>query len=645
MGNLTRQVHKIQGLNLRTNQLSKDDSFATEAENVELTAEGYLTKRKGFAEHSAEADFIQLMDYVGGTELYVDGQPIELLDQEIKLLGLKADGLYGYDTKVGGPTENTWVKVIWANGVAPEPTFSEPVSWAEFEGVIYMADPSGVNDLLKFDGTFYHRASLPKPIVNLGGVGGAATAVYVKVIYEYIDLQGNVIVGEDWNSDSTISTGFKVFFDDTAYLEGGFPQGYNIGGEIDPLTIMPTMIVAISQNPTFGFVIADRFPMFPSAIIPNYTITSAEITTALADGDLLSDIYDYTIRKGLPPKAKYLDFYNGLMVLGNFKETYSINGAGEELSQENANFIAWSDLSTGGSVEVFPSLNQQAVGKSDAVITGIFGESDNLIIFKNRNVFYLSGDLVNGNYRLRDSLSEGIGCVAHQSIIKVEGGAVFLSEKGIYMAKDGYKPIEFSDIIEPLFTRSTDLLFSKSVAVLDRLNERVFLFIPSSTPADSIVVQYDYYHKQWFTYKGFDASGGFTMSQDELVHTNGTKVFLRNDARNDDGVAISARYATSWFNLGKPSLKKKFTNFLAFSLDQSTWKLTVNVERDWQPTADTTAVIQFPSVVGSEDVSLPAKQCHSMRIILSNAELDENIMINGYNYEFAETQERFKGGD
>jgi hypothetical protein len=327
------------------------------------------------------------------------------------------------------------------------------------------------------------------------------------------------------------------------------------------------------------------------------------------------------------------------MVLGNFKETF------EGATKQNVNTITWSDLSTGGSVEVFPSLNQQEVGKSINKITGIFGESDNLIVFKDRNVFYLSGDLVNGNYRLRDSLSEGIGCVSHQSIIKVEGGAVFLSEKGIYLAKDGYKPIEFSDIIEPLFTRSNDLLFSKSVAVLDRLNEKMLLFIPSSTPADSIVVQYDYYHKWWFTYKQINASGGFTMYKDELVHTDGSKVFLRQEARNDDGEAISATYSTAWLNLKRPSVKKKFTSFLAFSINQSTWKLNVDVQRDWKPTTDTTGVIQFPSSVGSEDIGIPAKQCHSMRIILSNSVLDENMLINGYEYTFAETQTMYKGGD
>jgi len=171
------------------------------------------------------------------------------------------------------------------------------------------------------------------------------------------------------------------------------------------------------------------------------------------------------------------------------------------------------------------------------------------------------------------------------------------------------------------------------------------MFIPSSTPSESVVVQYDYYFKEWFLYSGIDASGGFSMFQDNLVHTNGTKVFERHEARNDDGVAISATYSTTWMNLESPSVKKKFTSFLAFSLDQSTWTLTVVPQENWIDTDIQTSTIVFPSAVGSEDIGLPARQCHSLRLKLSNSVLDENILLNGYEYEYAYTQSKAKGND
>lgn len=637
MGNLTKQVHKIQGLNLRGSDLNKDDSFSTECENVELTQEGYLVKRRGYAELVVDQDNVDDIDYFDGDGII---QLIEVsaqftLNNTRTLFGIKPDGVYGWDAIL-----NVWRKFVYGGSDA-SPVFNEPTSFGEFNGILYLADPSGTNELFKVDtashiGPTFYRSGLPKPTINsITPSGVTFSNFFVRILFEHDDGPSNFIQGDYYESDALTADSLTINLDT---LQG---TGFLSNSDVVPQSIRAKVFV--SYTPTFGYTEAFNyvgtiggFGINTQNPNENIVITNALLSAALAgDTPLMSDTYDATVRKGLPPKSKYLTFYNGLMVLGDLSS----------VKASDANLVNWSDLTTGGTVESFPSLNQQDFGKSDEAITGLFGDSDNLVVFKERNVFYLSGDLVNGNYRLRDSLSEGIGCIAHQSIIKVQGGAIFLSEKGIYIAKDGYKPIEFSDIIEPLFTRSTDLLFSKAVAVLDRLNEKILLFIPHTDPAESIVVQYDYYHNQWFILKGIQASGGFTMFKDELAHSDGTKVFVRHTARNDDGVAISASYSTAWMALGKPSVKKKFTKFLAFSIDQSDWKLSVRVERNWTVSADTPAVIQFPYEVGSEDISLPASQCHSMRIILSNAELDENIMLNGYNYEFAETQDRFKGGD
>ena len=631
MGTPTKQIYKFRGLNLRTNELTKTDGYATAVDNVELTKEGYLTKRRGYKEHSGEAGFIQFIDYIGLDPTDSLPNPADFV---WRLIGVKADGLYGFN-EGGGTLDGTWVKIVWGSA-GTEPTFSEPTSWDEYEGVIYMTDPSGTNDLMKFDGVRYYRASMPKPDATAVFNAGVVETVYIKTIYEYTDWQGNLVLGEDLDL-GPFSNPFTITYNNVTYDNGLFPEAH------PQLTRSPTLArVAVSTHPTFGFRLVSPTAFIGGGGTINLIINAAAINNALAGDDLLSDIYDFTVRKGLPPKSKYLTVYNGLLVLGNFTEDSTLG-----FTRITVNTVNWSDLTTGGSVEVFPALNQQKIGKSTERITGLFGGSDNLVIFKDRNVFFLSGDIVSANYRIRDSLSEGIGCVAHQSIIKVEGGVMFLSEKGIYAARGGNTPTELSDIIEPLFTKflPAGIQLSKAVAVLDRLNEKILLFIPSSTPSESIVVQYDYYFKEWFLYTGIDASGGFVIDRDVLKHSDGTKVFERHEAKNDVGVAISAAYSTTWMNLVGPSVKKKFTGFLAFSIDQSTWELSIAVQKNWKDVDINTTAIQFPSSSGSEDTSLPADQVNSMRFKLSNNVLDENILSNGYEYEYAYTQTRLKGDD
>jgi len=358
----------------------------------------------------------------------------------------------------------------------------------------------------------------------------------------------------------------------------------------------------------------------------------------------MTDIYDYTVAKRIPPLAKYLTIFGNQMILGNYIENDDTTYAPADSLQLDT--VRWSDLSTGGTVEAFPALNAEKVGKSDIQVTGLFGASDNLIIFKETNAFYLSGTLYNGNFRFRDSLSEGIGCIAHKSIQKIEGGAWFLSPRGLYMAKGGHKPIEFSDAIQPLFSR-TDLTLADATAILDSKYERVYCYIPSTVEGDDLVVVYDYYHKEWLTYSGIDASGGIVMADDVLYHSDGTSVFSRTpDVYNDDGCVITAKYATSWFNQQMPSVKKKYNRGLIFSIHQLDFDLSIETQKNWIETTIHTVNKKVESLnTGSMDFQLKSTQAKSLRFIFSNATLDEDIEINGYEYSWEQDQIEFKGND
>jgi hypothetical protein len=635
------RIYTLGGLDLRSNELLKAPNAATEADNVDLDANRALRKRKGYDLHTAEAGFIQLIEY-HARQSYPDPA------LEYNLLGVKADGLYGYSE-----FSSAWVKIPFVGGKyndgADQDTWvnwSVPLSVADYDGTLYLADPSGTVQIMKFDGLTICRAGVPKPKVNNVVMGtGTAGTYYVRVFLEFEDFQFSPIVG-DYHEMVVTSSGFSF---DIIDLEKTAFKNY-----LYPLDRSNRFVKTyISNNPTFGYRLAESYliptgyaptPPYPAPTPISITVLNTQADPALAGNTaLMTDIYDYTVAKRLPPKAKYLSVFGNMLVAGNFEEndeaTYEPLGTAGEVDA-----IRWSDLSTGGTVEAFPTLNSEKVGESNTKVTGLSGASDNLIAFKDTNVFYLSGTLVNGNYRFRDSLSEGIGCVSHNSLHKIEGGIWFMSIKGLYIAKNGYKPTEFSDVIEPLFSRS-DLDLTKSTAILDAKNEKILCYIHSTT-ANHLVVVFDYYHKEWFTYSGIDASGGIAMVDNVLYHSDGTNVYERSATFNDNGAAISCTYSTSWFNQQIASLKKKFTRGLIFSIGGKSFDLNIKSQSNWKDVDKVSINKRVDNLAaGSMDFQLSAIQAKALRLKFSNATLNEDIEINGYEYQWEHTQQAFKGDD
>jgi hypothetical protein len=368
-------------------------------------------------------------------------------------------------------------------------------------------------------------------------------------------------------------------------------------------------------------------------------VSGAEVAAALDSGEPLSNILDITVTKALPPKGKFLELFNNQMVIGHLIRTITSS------DRVLVNQINWSDTSTGGTVENFPALNRDEIGKSTEDITGLFGESDNLQIFKRENVFYLSGTLFDLAYRVRDSLSEGIGCLAHQSIIKVEGGCFFLSDRGVYFSSGGAKPLEFSEIIEPLFEdQRGNLELEKAISVLDRLEENIYLFIPA-LDLEHIVLQYDFYHKQWFLYKGINATGGFVMHDDELYHSDGVKEFQRQNIYTDDTLPISWKYATSWLNEGSPSFTKKWTRVLLMSILSDSFPVSLKTQENWDDSTDITNIPTFTLGANEIDVdkSLIARSAKSLRFIIEGQTTTTPVKISGMEYDVENTQKAFKG--
>lgn len=668
--------YEFGGLDLRTKNILRDPQSASDIQNIEFDEQRNIIKRFGYDSVDALADCLQIIPYIEGDTLIA--------------ITSGTDAVYKL---VSGAWE-----VVNFGGSVTAPTYTEPTSFVEYGGVIYFSDPSGVNNIMKFDGYMWYRAGVPKVSGFIGSTAGAG--FYTRVFSVFTDFQGNNIFSDYLQIENPYNSGqftldsmngteyFSKFLNAPAaitinsgnltltcsshnYIVNDYFLAFSTTGDLVPLkveSITATTItftaasvgafsflnpvyqnhkvtIPVSSNLNFGYSLASPPLIFPvdNSAATHLVPTSGSLV--FAEGPVpMESLYDTTIVKSVPPKAKYLAVYNNLVVTGN---TAVVQGDLESSSSVLRDEINWSDISVGGSVESFPPFNYEIIGETkEGGITGLFGSSDELTVFKQRQVYSLTGLLSLGNYRIRSMLTAGIGCLSHQSIIEANGACLFQGQRGIYIGGTGSTLIELSDKIEGIFTSGIYDL-TKTVIVNDVQKEKFYMFLSHiSTPASSLVLVWDYYHKEWFKHTGINASGGLAIMPDgSFYHSDGSETFQRSATYNDDGVAIDAFYATAWQDGGEPTLKKKCPSMTVINTPNIPYTLTIRQQNNWTET-DVGSIpnVVFPLVRdGDEDRKLYAKKVKSMRLIFQNNTLNEGMLLEGYELEVTEIQARFKG--
>lgn len=678
-------AREFKGLDLRNSDINRNPNNASDCRNVHLSSKKELVKRFGY-DKLADLGFtaIDHMDY----------------QKESEILALTSTGLKKWngssydDVNFSGSTGNSW-------SVRP--------SFDEYNGVLYWTDPSGNSELFKYDGYTHYRAGVPK--INATTATGSG-GFYYRLYLQYTDPQGNVTLGDYLQFDAladgaafTINHPQSGFYQKLGrpssaqiinsgnltlnvvsghnYVAGDWVQGDDLvkgAGSIviiqvesvtatsitftsssvgsnsigfpsrsaivelvgqEPIENRWMVLIFKSSNANYGYALMEQSSRLNAE-------TSFLVTTPAVLGQVfMEDYYDTTILKGLPPRCKYISFYNNIMVLANKFETP--NNSGLESTRDNEK-ILWSDTGLGSTVETFAPFDFEVIGKStEGSVSGLFASSDNVVIHKEKQVYYLNGILTGRNFRVRSALSNGIGGVSDRSVIEIEGGCLFMSSRGLFLARDGYKPIEMTDIIEPLFTSdvlSLDLDLSSARSVNDVKEERLYIYIKSNTTGLDIVIVYDYYHKEWFLYDSIFASKGFMIIGNDLYHSDGTSLFKRSSSYNDNGAAIVAYYKNGWEDLGAPSIRKKFTKFIGLSIDSLEWDLSVKTQVNWDSVNDIDdEIISFDDSIMVDDISLQSLQPYSLRFDLRNETKDQGMLLTGYQYIWEPTQEMPKGED
>ena len=620
----------------------------------------------------------------------------------------------------------------------------EPASFANMNNCLYVS--TSYDNMHKYDGQTFYRAGVPAggdadgsgdtgiaPTLADAGSGSTFTTgddYFYMYTYIQVDNKGNRVEGvrspysskltkaasDDTNvtvtniesssgfntgcaivngaqnavTTITVDSGHTLNTGDTAYFYDGNTSAYvtktitgttatsiSFSGSVDVANnavISNNLRIGIYRTQEIGAATdATLQTYYLVAEIPNDSIgTATQVYVDQTTDANLGAQYIVPIKApNLPPKGRYMTAFRNQLFIGG--------------DPENVNTVYYSDINqpeywatavNSFLVDAFEGSKVRGLGALDTAV----------IVFKDRSIQTVTGDIALDNFRVDEISYGGIGCAAHASIQPILGSLFFLSEKGGVYAVNLEGVSEIGRRISPRFT-AFDVAFNlqKATAVHWINQDKYLLFVPEESQdgssndyanADSRIFAYDYVRDAWLEWTNVNAMGGMVFTDDKLYFQSKRldsdssaveaplAVFNNYGSSidyNDHQSAVDFEYKTHWEALGDPALFKRFLRLKVFALESdvldgeaSLSTLTIDQEFNFiTPAAISTFTMDFSggaagygeseygtAPYGDSPLSeisgkLKSVKCRSMRLIFRNNTQSEDILISGYELEVA----------
>ena len=618
----------------------------------------------------------------------------------------------------------------------------ENYSFVNLNNILYIG--SGYDELHKYDGQTLYRAGMPAG-GDADGSGDAGTApttaedsgssthsqndeFFYFYLHKQIDNKGNIVEGikspfsaketiaaasanvdvtvtniastSGFNTNGaiadgaqvgvttiTVDTGHTMKAGDTAFFFDGATSAYVT--RVLTSTTTTTIVFAgsvnaadnaiISNNLRIGIYRTTKTAKTTAASLQTYSLV-AEIPNdsigtgtqvfddAVVDASLGAEFVEPIKAHGLPPIGRYLTaFRNQLFIAG--KPT-------------NVNSVSYSDIDN---PEFFPAGDNSFLVDAfqGSKIRGISSLDTAVVVFKDRSIQAVTGDIATDSFRVDEISYGGIGCAAHHSIRKISGSLFFLSNKGVFAAGlDGINPI--GDRIQTEFTKfDVGFTFQKATSINWVDQDKYVLFMPNEATdgssnkyadADSKIFAYDYTKDAWLQWNNVNAQGGFALT-DSTLYFHARRLDSDSSAAefpvavfsntgnlndyNDHQEAVCFSYETHWETLGDPQILKKFSRIKVFALrsdvldgEAPLYTLTVDQEINFiTPAPIATFTMDFSGGAGGwgnggwgnfpwGDSPIPgirgklkSTKTRALKLKFSNDVQSEDILISGYELE------------
>ena len=214
------------------------------------------------------------------------------------------------------------------------------------------------------------------------------------------------------------------------------------GRESDPSPVSNTVTVASKKVTLTGFTASsdpqvDRIYIYRTVdggnrwlFVDEINDTDLSYTDNTADADLAEEIAD---TNGVPPLAKYLEVYNGMLVLAG-------------LASPNQSRVAFTGVLLPESHDV-DDIYDLDPEEADG-ITGLAKLGNYIAAFKKQGLFLGQGDDPAFMNFSRTKVTQG--CLSHWGIVPYQGGLYYPSAHGFYVF-DGAQEHYVSEGIEPIY--------------------------------------------------------------------------------------------------------------------------------------------------------------------------------------------------
>lgn len=395
----------------------------------------------------------------------------------------------------------------------------------------------------------------PDYLSLVGTSGGAMTAgtYQYSAIYEWVDARGN----HHRSAPSPVFT--TTLTTETAVL---------VTVPNLRVTYKTDVIISLYRSSANGSILrrVTGSPMtsstFNDPLADSVTITDKMDDVGQACGDIL-----YTtggeVENIAPPACTSITTYRSRLVLLPSEVTSSFWYSKEVIPQTP---VEMSDLFV------------QNIDELGGNLTSAIQMDDKLVLFKSRNIFYMTGQGpsisgANNDFSTPLLVNSDVGCSNQQSLILMPNGVMFKSDKGIYLLDRSMQasyigaPVEFYN---PQTVTSSQLMEDK--------NQVRF------TLDNGVTLVYDYYFDQWSVFTNISAVDSCIFENKFTYLKSDGSVLEESTGYTDDGAFIPLSLVTSWISMAGMQGFQRIYKALLLGEQKGNHTLRVKVRRDFDST-------------------------------------------------------------
>lgn len=269
----------------------------------------------------------------------------------------------------------------------------------------------------------------------------------------------------------------------------------------------------------------------------------------------------------------------------------------------------------------------QNIDELGGVITGVSQMDDKLIIFKSRNIFYMSGQGPSDNGANNDFstpllVNSDVGAINQNSIVQMPNGVMFKSEKGIYLLDRSLQASYIGVDVEAY--NQYDV--TSSQLLLD-VNQVRF------TLSNGVQLMYDYFFQQWCVDSNISAVDScFFEGKYTYLKSDGSTYQEDPGTYTDDGAFIPLSGTTAWLSFSGVQGFQRIYKALFLGEQKGNHQLQVGIAYNFDPTIVETYIIDATAISPTvyQWRIFPARQkCESIQFTFTD------VQTSGFNEGFS----------